>query len=47
MPEGCPGGSFLESTAELLERDVAIDHVTLQIECGDGDLCRLAPADRI
>jgi len=47
MPEGYPGDSFLESTAEMLEHDFAIDHVTLQIECGDGETCRLAPADAI
>ncbi len=47
MPDGCPGDSFLETTAELLEDDFAIDHVTLQVECGDGEACRLAPADAI
>jgi cobalt-zinc-cadmium efflux system protein len=47
MPGGCPGDAFLEAVAEALEDDFGIGHVTLQVECGDGDSCRLAPADRI
>lgn len=47
MTDGCPGDSFLENTAAMLEHDFAIDHVTLQIERGDGDACRLASPDRI
>lgn len=46
MPEGCPGDVFLEDAARAMEDDFGIDHVTLQIECGDG-VCRLAPADLI
>lgn len=47
MPEGCPGDAFLEDAARAMEDDFGIGHVTLQVECGAGDVCRLAPADRI
>ncbi len=43
MPGGHPGDRFLEEAAESLERRFGIDHVTLQIETGDGRGCRLAP----
>jgi cobalt-zinc-cadmium efflux system protein len=47
MPEGCPGDAFLATAAEAMEHEFGIAHVTLQVECGDGEACRLAPADEI
>lgn len=47
VPDGCPGDAFLEAAADALEHEFGIGHVTLQVECGDGVTCRLAPADRI
>ena len=44
MPEESPGDSFLESVAQELEHRFGIAHATLQIERGDGEECRLAPA---
>lgn len=47
MPGGFPGDAFLEAAADALEHEFGIGHVTLQVECGDGATCRLAPADRV
>lgn len=43
MPGGCPGDTFLGSVSDELERRFGIAHATLQIERGDGDVCRFAP----
>ncbi|WP_448043108.1 cation transporter dimerization domain-containing protein [Bradyrhizobium liaoningense] len=45
MPAGHPGDSFLDKVADELAHDFSIAHVTLQIEIGDKDRCRLAPDD--
>lgn len=47
IPSGHPGDDFLDNTAEELEHEFGIAHVTLQIETGDGGSCRLAPANTI
>ncbi|WP_373503614.1 cation diffusion facilitator family transporter [Aestuariivirga sp.] len=47
MPGGHPGDGFLEETAEELEHHFGIAHVTLQVETGDGNICRLAPANTV
>lgn len=47
MPAGHPGDSFLDKLADDLAHDFSIAHVTLQIEIGDKDQCRLAPDDVI
>jgi cobalt-zinc-cadmium efflux system protein len=47
MPSGHPGDNFLDATAEELEHKFGIAHVTLQIETGDGDSCRLSPTNTI
>ncbi len=46
MPAGAPGDAFLAEVAEELAEHFDIDHVTLQIETGDGDWCRLV-SDRV
>lgn len=45
MPKGHPGDLFLEAVARDLEHQFGIGHATIQIEFGDGDSCRLAPAE--
>lgn len=47
MPGGCPNDAFLAGTAAAMEELFGIDHVTLQIECGNGPACSLAAAARI
>jgi cobalt-zinc-cadmium efflux system protein len=47
MPGGHPGDRFLEAVQDELEDDFGIGHATLQIELGDGEPCRLAPAQVI
>jgi cobalt-zinc-cadmium efflux system protein len=47
MPSGHPGDHFLEETAEELEHEFGIAHVTLQIETGEDVHFRLAPADTV
>ena len=47
MPAGHPGDQFIRSADSDLELEFGIDHVTLQIEYGDGEECRLAPADEV
>ena len=47
MPSGSPGDAFLDSIAHELEHRFSIEHATLQIERGDGEECRLAPANVI
>jgi hypothetical protein len=39
--------AFLGEVADALAHAFAIAHVTLQIELGDQDQCRLRPADVI
>ncbi|MCA1198006.1 cation diffusion facilitator family transporter [Sphingomonas sp. R647] len=41
MPDGHPGDAFLNDTQHRLAHDFGIQHMTLQIEIGDGDPCRL------
>lgn len=45
MPEGFASDSFLDDTSLLLRQRHAIQHVTLQVERGDGKACALAPDD--
>ncbi|QFR34669.1 cation diffusion facilitator family transporter [Ancylobacter sp. TS-1] len=45
MPGGHPGDGFLDQVAGELAHEFSIAHVTLQIEVGDKDQCRLAPDD--
>lgn len=45
MPGGHPGDAFLDHVAEELKEHFRIGHVALQIELGDGPLCRLAPPE--
>lgn len=47
IPEGTTSDDFLDSAASELEHRFGIGHATLQIERGDGKVCRLAPADLI
>ena len=47
MPDGCPSDSFLAETAKLLHDALEIQHVTLQVERGDGAVCALAPDDTV
>ena len=46
MPDGCPNDSFLENTAQELERRFGISHATLQVERGTETECQLADAAR-
>ncbi|MEG3180834.1 cation diffusion facilitator family transporter [Sphingomonas sp. LT1P40] len=41
IPSGHPGDAFLDDAQHRLAHDHGIEHVTLQIEIGDGDPCRL------
>lgn len=43
MPCGCPGDGFIAAASRRLEEHFGIGHVTLQVERGDGEPCRLAP----
>lgn len=47
MLEGHPGDGFLDEVADALAHEFSIAHVTLQIELGDQDQCRLRPEDVI
>ncbi len=47
MPSGCPSDSFLADTAKMLNDAFRIQHVTLQVERGDGALCALEPDDLV
>jgi cobalt-zinc-cadmium efflux system protein len=40
---GHPGDAFLRQTADQLDKQFGIDHVTLQIETSKDAACRLAP----
>ncbi len=42
MPAGHPGDEYLETLAAALDERFGLCHVTLQVETGDGSLCRLA-----
>lgn len=46
MPDGCPNDSFLENTAQELERRFGIPHATLQVERGTETECQLADGAR-
>ena len=46
IPAGHPGDAFLCDTAETLEHEFGIGHMTLQIET-DGSDCAQAPADAV
>lgn len=41
MPEGHPGDAFLMDLQHRLEHDHGIEHITVQIELGDGAECRM------
>ncbi|MBA4762762.1 cation diffusion facilitator family transporter [Sphingomonas sp.] len=41
MPDGHPGDAFLNTVQHRLAHDFGIQHMTLQIEIGDGDPCQL------
>ena len=41
MPEGHPGDAFLIDLQHRLAHDFGIDHMTAQIELGDGAECRM------
>jgi cobalt-zinc-cadmium efflux system protein len=47
IPGGHPGDSFLDRTADELAHEFSIAHVTLQVEIGDTDQCRLKPENVI
>jgi cobalt-zinc-cadmium efflux system protein len=47
MDNGHPGDKFLEGLSHDLDRRFKIQHATVQIEIGDGNVCILAPADRV
>jgi cobalt-zinc-cadmium efflux system protein len=47
MDNGHPGDKFLEELSHDLDRRFKIQHATVQIEIGDGNVCILAPADRV
>jgi cobalt-zinc-cadmium efflux system protein len=44
---GHPGDKFLEELSHDLDRRFKIQHTTVQIEIGDGNVCILAPADQV
>jgi cobalt-zinc-cadmium efflux system protein len=44
---GHPGDKFLEQLSHDLDHRFKIHHATVQIEIGDGNVCILAPADRV
>ena len=41
MPDGHPGDTFLTELQHRLSHDFGIDHMTVQIELGDGAECRM------
>jgi cobalt-zinc-cadmium efflux system protein len=47
MDNGHPGDGFLEALSRDLDRRFRIQHATVQIEIGDGNVCILAPADSV
>jgi cobalt-zinc-cadmium efflux system protein len=47
MDNGHPGDRFLEDLGHDLDHRFRIQHATVQIEIGDGNVCVLAPADRV
>ena len=47
MPDGCPSDAFLAEAANQLHAAFEIQHVTLQVERGDGAVCTLEPDDRV
>jgi cobalt-zinc-cadmium efflux system protein len=47
LAKGHPGDRFLQELARDLESRFKIQHATVQIELGDGDVCALAPADNV
>ena len=47
MDNGHPGDKFLEELSHGLDDRFKIQHTTVQIEIGDGNVCILAPADRV
>jgi cobalt-zinc-cadmium efflux system protein len=47
MDNGHPGDRFLEELGHGLEDRFKIHHATVQIEIGDGNVCVLAPVDRV
>ncbi|HMO42982.1 MAG TPA: cation transporter, partial [Phenylobacterium sp.] len=44
-PDNREGDAFLHAACEGLQARFGIGHVTLQVETGAADHCRLAPAD--
>ena len=47
IPSAKIDDTFLADTAEELEHHFGIEHVTIQIESGDGPACHLAPDERV
>jgi len=47
MDNGHPGDKFLEQLNHDLDHRFKIQHTTVQIEIGDGNVCILAPADTV
>lgn len=47
MDNGHPGDRFLAELSADLDRRFRIHHATVQIEIGDGNVCVLAPADKV
>jgi cobalt-zinc-cadmium efflux system protein len=47
MDNGHPGDKFLEKLNHDLDHRFKIQHTTVQIEIGDGNVCILAPADTV
>jgi cobalt-zinc-cadmium efflux system protein len=47
MDNGHPGDKFLAQLSDQLDHRFKIQHATVQIEIGDGNVCILAPADTV
>ncbi len=47
MPKGHPGDAFFKKVTHELEHDFSVHHVTVQIELGDGETCKLTSEEVI